>query len=323
MIDTKVLVQNVMLASPSNTVASTPHQALTDLHDQGWRFDVKWDGVRCMAYVEDDKVKLRNRNNVDITERYPDVAAALLETYRGEERCLDGEIICLGADGKPDFNRLSKRDRQTTVSGTAKLLQSHPAIFVAFDLLWSNGGDLRAAPYEQRRALLDSEPSMYEWDPLRLWLSPASDNGPAMWQIVQDQELEGLIAKAPSSTYRAGRDRAWVKVKVVHRATVIVTGWEEGTGKRKGRIGALLVSVLDASEPSGMREVGKLGTGLTDKELAYLQPIVCDPAYGGSLIVEAEYANFTKDKRLRFPSYKGVRTDVPRRDCTIDQFDRA
>lgn len=319
MIDQKLLAQGVMLASPSNTVADTPQAALEELQRKGWSFDVKWDGVRCLAYVDQGKVMLRNRNGVDITQRYPDVCSVLLETYSDGTRVLDGEIICLGSDGRPDFNRLSKRDRQTTVDGTAKLLASHPVIFVVFDMLWMGEADMRATEYRIRRSLLNEEPAMYAWPATRLWLSPAADDGAAMWGVVQAQELEGLIAKAPLQTYRAGRVKHWVKIKVVHRASVIVTGWEEGTGKRKGKIGALLVSVLEKGQT---REVGKLGTGLTDAELAYLHPIVCDPAYDGNLIVEAEYANFTQDKRLRFPSYKGVRTDVPREDCTIDQMRR-
>lgn len=324
MIDQGMLGQSVMLASPSNVKAPTPEATLRQLHARGWLFDVKWDGVRCMAFVDDGKVRLVNRNGVDITQRYPDVAAYLLQTYPPDpaidgSRVFDGEIICLGPDGKPDFNRLSKRDRQTTVEGTHKLLRSHPAIFAVFDLLWMNGHDLRTTPFGGRRAILEEEPRLYGWDSLRIWLSPCAPDGATMWNVVNGQALEGLIAKDPSSVYRAGRAQTWVKIKVVHRASVIVTGWEEGTGKRKGKIGALLVSVWDNG---ALREVGKLGTGLTDAELSHLQGIVCDPHYaqGERLVVEAEYANFTKDKRLRFPSYKGVRTDVPEQDCTIDQF---
>jgi bifunctional non-homologous end joining protein LigD len=319
MIPEDLLKQGVMLAEPSKVIHPEVSKALSTLMLPGteFYFDVKWDGVRCLAYLDDGKVLLRNRNGVDITSRYPDVASTLLDTYGTENRVFDGEIIARGKDGRPDFNRLARRDRQTSPEGVKKMLASHPVIYVAFDLLWMNGADLRTSGTTGRISVLKEEPTIYEWDPKRLWVSPSSTDGEQMWTIIQQHQLEGLIAKASLKPYRAGRQRDWIKLKVTHTASCVVTGVQEGTGKRKGKIGALLLGVYRDGE---LIEVGKAGTGFTEAELARLAPLVSN---GTPLVVEVEYANLTKDGRLRFPSYKGTRSDVPPTDCTYDQLETA
>lgn len=304
-----------MLAEPSKTVAPTIEEAIKRLAPTHL-FDVKWDGVRCIATLTPVGVELRNRNGVNITQRYPDVCQHLVDTFQWTTAplVLDGEIIVLGDDGRPSFNRLARRDRQTSVQGTAKLLRSTPAIFVAFDMLRCQGAELQKTGFEERRRLLEAWWSAHSPERTKLWLSPCGDDGSAMWETVQAHRLEGLIAKRRNSTYHAGRRPEWVKLKVTHHASCVVTGWEEGKGHRKGRIGALLLSLWDGDH---LVEVGKAGTGLTDDVLAHYLPLV---RAGEPFVVEVEYANVTDDGRLRFPSHKGLRTDVQPDQCTIDQL---
>ena len=311
--------QAVMLASPSKGIASTPREAVSTLMQMGWLFDLKWDGVRCMAYVKDGDATLINRNGRNITERYPEVWQALRHAYPHGEVVLDGEIVAFGADGKPDFSRLAKRDRATTTEGTLRAIRGGIVVtFIPFDLLWIDGDDMRGVPYTGRLAVLTDQAERWPAiDGRRVLIhSPATFHGHVMWDFVQAKGVEGLVSKDPAAAYRGGRSPTWVKVKDTKRLTAIVTGYEPGTGRAEGAVGALTLGLLnDRSELIG---VGRVGTGFSAEDRAALQQFF--DRGGGELLAEVEYQNVTADGVLRFPSFKGIRTDLTRADCTINQM---
>lgn len=309
MIPLELRKQSLMLATPTKNPVAT----IESLAPGAWLYEMKWDGMRCLACVEDGKVTLTARSGSDMTARYPEIVARLAELYPSESRVLDGEVLCFDpSTGKPDFNRVQQRQAQSKPAAITMRMRTHPATFMAFDVLWFDGDDLRFTPLAGRQALLDVDSQRYGAD-TRVMRSVVFGDGAALWPFVIEQGMEGLIAKERQSLYRGRRDSAWLKLKNVHRLTAIVTGYEEGEGSRSTRIGALFVSLLDAD--GNLVPVGKVGTGLKDSDHA---PLLHCLTRGEEFLIEVEYLDFHNS--LRMPSYKGVRTDVTRADCTLDQI---
>lgn len=306
--------QAPMLASPGKNPEAVLRQLLT-----GGRhtFDLKWDGVRVLAFIEDGKVRLRNRNGVDTTDRFPEVVERLAALYPVGTRVFDGEMLCFDPDsGKPTFARISKRDRTGSPVKIDVLARQMPATYMVFDLLWFEGDDLRAQPLSARLALLKVDAARFASDEdSRLALSMFSDDGAAMWNVIKTKGMEGLIAKDKLAPYRGGRAPAWVKLKPVASVTCVVVGYTAGQGARAGKFGALEIGLL---YDGNLKHWGEVGTGFTDAMLADLKPRV---DAGELLLVEVEIQNVTPDGKPRFPSFKGVRTDVTILDADASQLD--
>lgn len=304
--------QAPMLASPGKN----PDAVLAQLIKGGRHtFDIKWDGVRVLAFIEDGKVTLKNRNGVDTTGRFPEVVERLAELYPTGTRVFDGEMLCFDpATGKPTFARISKRDRTGTPAKIVVLAKQMPATYVVFDLLAYDGDDLRAQPLMARLALLKTDLSRHPADG-RVLLSMLTDDGAAVWNVIKTQGMEGLIAKDKLAPYRGGRAPSWVKLKPVASVTCVVTGYTAGQGARSGKFGALTIGLLFDGV---LKPWGEVGTGFTDAALADLKPRV---DAGEELVVEVEIQNVTPDGKPRFPSYKGIRTDRSIIDCCASQLD--
>jgi bifunctional non-homologous end joining protein LigD len=291
-----------MLASPSN------HALITSL-GPNWVFDTKLDGVRALLRYDGDTVTLTNRNGVDITGRYPDVAA-----YRPPApMVLDGEIIARSGS----FQDLSRRDRNSLPAPA--LIASVPVTFTAFDLLELNGRDVRPTPYWERRTCLELCP--FSPDPL-FTLSMVSET-PDLFDQVRARGGEGVVAKSKTAAYRAGRSPAWVKYKATSTITCVITGYEAGKGWRA--LGALFVAVIG---PNGLVPIGRVGTGFTGPESERLRLLIeqqaLDAAEGKPFVptlVDVECLNVSRDLQLRHPSYKGVRTDLSVTDANLSQLD--
>ncbi len=308
--------QKPMLCSSSKDVAPTPAEAVKALQRRGnFVFEIKWDGIRCTAFIDDGTVALRTRTGEDLNARYPDIIERLEEVYARRTAVLDGEIVVLDpTTGLPDFNRGQKRSSQSTPAKIAAVVKTHPATFTVFDMLY-NGDDLRNVPLAARQALLQTESALYGSDP-RLQISMASPDGETMWQFVRQHGLEGLIAKDRSGVYRGRRDSGWIKLKDCLRITVIITGYEYGQGARAGKIGAMFMSLLD--DKGKLVPVGRVGTGLKERDH---KPLMAVLDKGDCFLAEIEcMPPTTGDKQLRFPAFKYVRQDVTRADCTLAQL---
>ncbi|GHE07768.1 hypothetical protein GCM10011381_05550 [Klenkia taihuensis] len=294
--------------------------------ETGWAFEFKWDGVRVLAHVRDGAVRLRARSGTDVTERYPELAA-LPPSLAGRDAVLDGEVVALDAQGRPDFGLLQQR-MHLTGPEVARTARRVPVSYFVFDLLELDGRSLLACSYAERRALLDElAPAARRWTPTP-WF-PADGAGVRAASV--EHGLEGVVAKRLASPYRpGGRGPEWLKVKNVQHQTVVVGGWRPGNGRRAGGIGSLLVGVR---EDGGLRYAGRVGTGFTDRMLAQLArgvtgrttspfagvvpPDVVREAHWvePELVGEVVFAGWTGDGHLRHPAWRGLRDDVPAADA--------
>lgn len=307
--------------------------AVLPADDDAWGFEVKWDGVRTIAYVSGNGVvRLSSRTLRDVTGVYPDVhgVGAAVRAGGGRSAVLDGEVVAFDDTGRPSFEKLQSR-MNVEVSGLGDpLVAGAPAVYVLFDLLWLDGRSLLDAPYEERRAALSA---LLPGDGGVGWQAPdyVPGQGAAMLAATRAQRLEGVIAKRLGSRYLPGRRGTdWLKVKNVTRQEVVIGGWLPGEGGLTGTLGALAVGVYD--EDGLFRYSGRVGTGLTLAERhrlhGLLAPLATDesPFVGAQpdkrgcvfvrpeLVCEVAFAEWTAIGTLRHPAYKGLRHDKPARD---------
>jgi bifunctional non-homologous end joining protein LigD len=296
--------------------------------DGRWAYEIKWDGVRAVGYAEGGRLRLVSRNGNDITPRYPELRE-FGRALAGHEAIVDGEVVAFGPEGRPSFQLLQRRMHLTSDHAVRRLSQSDPVHYVVFDLLWLDGHSLLDLRYDQRRALL-----------LELalqgptWQTPAHHvgDGAAMLEATRAQGLEGVIAKRLDCPYLPGkRTGGWVKVKNFRQTDVVVGGWISGEGKRRGRLGALVVGFHEDGE---LKYAGRVGTGFSEAELdrlgAILEPLATDvsPFSGRQppkatnfveprLVAVVDFGEMTQAGTLRHPSYKGLRDDVDAADVTF------
>lgn len=297
--------------------------------DDGWAYEVKWDGVRALTYIEPGRLRLESRNRNDITAGYPELRG-LVRELGSHEALLDGELVAFDDQGRPSFERLQRRIHQRSESTVRRLAKSDPVTYVIFDLLHLDGRSLLGERYAERRELLEA---------LGLhgaaWQVPrhVTGEGAALLAASREQGLEGLVAKRLHSRYEAGkRSAAWIKIKNAARQELVVGGWLRGAGKRSGRLGALLVGFYEGDR---LHYAGRVGTGFSEAVLADLtsqlqalerqgspfqgtQPpkgaVFVDPL----LVAEVEFTEWTAKRMLRHPVFKGLRADKDVREVVFE-----
>ncbi|CAA9315931.1 MAG: DNA_ligase_IV_Ku-like [uncultured Friedmanniella sp.] len=291
---------------------------------EGWAFEMKWDGVRVLAYLADGRVELRSRRGRDDTAAYADVAAALT-AVPASTAVLDGEVVVLDADGRPSFGLLQARINLTKAADIQRLSATHPAQLMLFDVLELDGQSLLDLAYDERRAVL--EELVQPGPGSRLQVPPVFDGdlGAAM-ETSRVLGLEGVVAKRRSSRYApGGRGDAWRKIKPAKTQEVVVGGWRPGQGRRAGGVGSLLMGV---PAEDGLHYVGRVGSGLNDRQLDELQAALAplarrDTPFGDVpredardaswvepvLVAEVTYGELTGPGRLRHPVWRGLRPD--------------
>jgi len=301
----------------------------------GWTYEVKWDGMRALCFVDGPGLRVQSYNERDVTVSWPELAG-LPEAVPATTALFDGELVATDADGRPDFGLLQRRMHVTDPAEAQRRSIEVPVAYVVFDLLHLDGHDLTALPLTDRRRLLDQV-----LEPAARWrCSPLHDDGPALLAAARDRGLEGVVAKRLASLYEPGtRTRSWVKVKVRQRQEMVVGGWVPGEGNRAGRIGALLVGYHDEPSDGPLRFAGRVGTGFREAELQRLARLFDDlvtdecpfdppppradllrgPTWlRPEMVAEVAFGEWTSDGRLRHPSYLGQREDKPAREVTRD-----
>ncbi len=302
----------------------------------GWTYEVKWDGMRALCFVEGDRLRVQSYNERDVTVSWPELAG-LPDALPARTALLDGELVATDDAGRPSFGLLQQRMHVTAPAEVAARAAEVPIAYVVFDLLHLDGNDLTGMPLTDRRRLLDQ---VLEPGP-RWRCSPLHDDGPALRDAAAERGLEGVVAKRLDSRYEPGkRTRSWIKVKVRLRQEMVVAGWLPGEGNRTGRIGALLVGYHDPAVPGNpLRFAGRVGTGFKEAELirlaALFEPLATDECpfdppppraeirrgphwLRPELVAELEFGEWTHDDRLRHPSYLGLRDDKPASEVTRD-----
>lgn len=277
-------------------------------------FDLKIDGVRATIAIMPGNVVITNRNGVNTTDRYPDLVTEIKRAFRDVRLVLDGEIVVLNEDGKPDFSLTARRDRQSDPVKIDAIKDKLPATFIAFDLLYVGNQDYRDLPLVARRnqlhEIITAQPSK------RIQEVLSSHNGDVMLDLVRSHKLEGLIAKRKASTYQGGRRPAWLKIKPTKSVTCAVTGYTRGTGHRSSTFGALEVALVDSN--GSLKSMGEVGTGFKAKDLEEITDYFKNPST--PLVIEVEYLEVTNDGKFRFPVYRGIRTDKDVKDCVDTQL---
>jgi len=292
--------------------------------DGQWALEMKWDGVRALAYCEGSRVRLVSRTGEDITAAYPELRGLAAAVGR-RDALLDGEVVALGESGWPDFEALQNRMHVRAAQVALRLAAEYPVTYLAFDLLHLDGRPVLDLPYRQRRALLE-ELQLYGPS----WQTPPSFTGVAgvdVQKVSVQHGLEGIVAKRLDSRYEPGkRTGNWRKVKNIRRQEAVIGGWRPGKGNRSGQIGSLLVGV---QEDGGLAYAGHVGTGFTDRALRQLTerlaplrrdtspfaaPLPADHARDAVwaepvLVAEITFTGWTRAGRMRAPSYQGLRAD--------------
>jgi bifunctional non-homologous end joining protein LigD len=300
--------------------------------DAGWAYEMKWDGIRALAHLTGDAVRLVSRTGRDVSHVYPELAG-LGRAVPAEQAVLDGEIVAFGQGEWPEFEALQQRMNIGSAAQARILAATVPVSYLAFDLLWLNGRPLLDLPYVQRRALLDGlELAAGSWQVPPAFTGESGESGADVQAVSREHGLEGIVAKRLQSRYEPGRrSQSWLKIKNLRRQEVVIGGWKPGEGARAGGIGSLLIGVYGAP---GLVYCGHVGTGFTQQTLrmlaARLAPLrrprspfqsevpAADARYAHwvepDLVAEVAFGSWTRSGRMRAPSYKGLRDDKDPRD---------
>ncbi len=276
-----------------------------------WLFELKWDGYRAICSIDlKNKVSLKSRNGNDLLAQFPDLAD-LAHAFKRVPIVVDGEIVSLDEKGRSDFSRLQEYP------------DNHAALtFVAFDLLYADGRDLRKTPLEERKALLEK---IIADDGIVLYSKHVIGKGKALFAQAKKNHLEGIMGKKRGSSYYERRTRDWVKIKAQLNEEFVIGGWTDPRGSRTG-FGALLLGAYKGKE---LHFVGSVGTGFSAKRIGDIMrklerlPRATSPfvneveANAGihwvkpELVAEVRFTEWTRDRRLRQPAFLGLRTDKP------------
>lgn len=311
---------------------------LADLpqQDQKYGFEIKWDGIRAITFLDRGGIRIQSRNLLDLTGQYPELLRVPKNLQR-RQLVFDGEIVALDERGIPSFERLQPR-MHLDARKALILAPSVPVTYMLFDLLYLDGGSIMHLPYVERRSALENILT-----PTNAWQlsSYHVGDGRELLEATRLRGFEGLVAKRLDTVYEPGRrSGAWLKIKNNLRQEAVIGGWLYGEGSRNGKIGALLVGYYDVTpeeaaqrgRPQQLVYAGKVGTGYTDKTLdelaALLAPLqrrtspfdVDGPRYRTALYVEPklvgefQFTEWTSAHMMRHPSFKGLRDDKDARD---------
>lgn len=278
-----------------------------------WSYEIKWDGYRGAIHIEPSGIRVLTRNGHDWTKRFPKIEHGA-QRLGVASAILDGEIVCFDDQGRSDFNLLQK-----SLGGLRGKLAAGAAAFVAFDLLYLDGHDLRNVELSTRRHLLEN---LIPAGDTAIRFSEDFDGDPdEFFAVASEHGLEGIIAKDRNSAYRSGRLGDWLKIKCIQSDAFVIVGYEPSAGAFGG-----FASLLVAARTGGkLVYVGSVGTGFKAREAGQLRALMdklpwkkkTPPIpYGGkrqvvwqqpTLIAEIAYRGWTADNKLRHSSYKGLR----------------
>lgn len=290
-------------------------------------FELKWDGTRCIAFVDRNNVRLQNRRLLDITYRYPEFNE-LKRFLKARSAVFDGEIVAL-VNGVPKFDVLQQREHIVDPNKIEILSDLIPATYVVFDLLYLNGRSLMHKPLTERRDLLKGLFPLSE----NLIFSESYTEGRKLFLTVIKKGFEGIMAKEKESPYLPGeRSGYWVKIKKAFDIDAVVCGYLEGEGGRKEHFGSLILGVYDIGK---LIHIGQVGTGFDEKTVRriyqilskmrlYKSPFDEIPSFKRKafyvkpeIVVRVGYQELTKDNKLRIPIFKGIRDDKGPEECTL------
>jgi bifunctional non-homologous end joining protein LigD len=311
------------IAMPSRVEPMLATLADRPFSDPNWLFEIKWDGVRALAWIKNGDLTLLARAGADITKRYPELAS-LPEALAAREAILDGEIVALDARGHSNFERLQERMHVRTPS--EHLVTQIPVVYFVFDLLYCDGYDLRKSALLERKQLLNRV--MHASGRFR-YSDHQLEKGRELFELAEKNGLEGILAKRVDSPYVSERSPYWVKLKVTQTVDAVVGGWTEA---RTPAIpfGSLLLGLYEGKE---LRFIGHVGSGFDGRKfkklsgrLKELATPACPfdsvpetnekPSWvSPEMVARVKFSGWTDEHSLRHPVFVALRGDARPGDC--------
>ncbi len=301
-----------------------------------WLFEIKWDGYRAIAFIDDGKLRLVSRNQNELTQRFPELKD-LPKFVHARSAILDGEVVALDAEGRASFSLMQQRTGFRPGGRRGAIKADVPVLYYAFDLLYLDGYDLRKVPLESRKqklaALLTVSDSVRYSDHYE-------KQGKALFEMARAKGLEGILAKKRDSIYQERRSTEWLKIKITHRAECVIGGYTEPEGSR-AHFGSIVLGLYDSQ--GRLIHVGQAGSGFDQNSLDEVWKLLKkretrkNPFYGEvealrkvywvkpELVAEIEFAEWTggasagSGPKLRAPVFLGLRDDKEPKDCLLDE----
>ena len=301
-----------------------------------WLFEIKWDGYRAVAFIENGKVRLVSRNQNELTGRYPELKDLPL-FVKAKNAILDGEVVALDEEGKPSFSLMQQRTGFRPHGKRSAPKADVPVLYYAFDLIYLDGEDWRRMPLEERKRKLAS--IVKTGDALR-YSDHFEEYGKALFDTAQEKGLEGIVAKRRTSCYEERRSSDWLKIKIRQTLECVVGGYTEPEGSR-AHFGSLVLGLYDQEQR--LIHVGQAGSGFNQKSLAEiwktLQKLETkkNPFFGEvealrkvgwvkpELVAEIEFTEWTggtndgAGPKLRAPVFMQLREDKEPEECVLPE----
>jgi bifunctional non-homologous end joining protein LigD len=301
-----------------------------------YAFEPKWDGMRALFILDKGKLSILSRNNNEQAPRFPEFKD-LTKANAKRRLVIDGEIVVLGPDGRPEFGELQLRFGLTDPGVIQQRARAQPTTLIAFDVLEIDGENLRRLPYRERRTRLEQlDLNGPNWKTTPNLIGA----GDAMLKAMREHRFEGVMAKRLDSPYVPQRSEKWLKIRNRPRQEFVVGGWSQGEGSRSATIGSLFVGYYAERGKGGkLRFIGRVGSGLRNTDLEFLEEQVELLATKNSpfehvpkeyqpwfplkpgLVLEAEFNGLAREGVLRQPSFKGFRHDKDPKDVVWEQAD--
>ncbi len=299
----------------------------TPFSSDEWIFEIKWDGIRAISYVNDE-LSVKGRNQTELIHNFLELKELKDLT---SNTVLDGEIIVM-KKGLADFTTVITRNQSTASRDIEHLSLEFPATYVVFDILEKDGNPLLDVPLIERKTILKNSVREGKYVVLSLFVE---GKGESYFRAALEKGVEGIMAKKKQSQYESGkRSNNWLKIKKIKTCDCVIFGYTQGEGSRDTAFGSLVLGLYDETGPV---YVGKVGTGFsnqymedlkklmdeykvetetlhevdTDREITWLRP---------GLVCEVGYQSVTEDGRLRIPVFRRLRNDKNPLECTIDQI---
>lgn len=285
-----------------------------------WLFELKWDGIRAISYLNNGQLSILSRNFVEQIFRYPELAD-LSDFVLGSRAVLDGEIVAFNDEGLPSFQALQQRINLQSSKEIEHYRQKTPVTLFVFDVIYWQQRLLFDVPLIERRKILESIIIPHA----HIQLSDYFENkGKPFFDAVKEKGLEGIVAKKINSFYKAKRSKDWLKIKAVNTQEFVIGGYTEPRGGRL-KFGALLLGVYKDSQ---LIYVGHVGTGFSEKLLEDIYSRTSkietpEPSFAVRpktdrhvhwlapvLVAEVKFSEWTEAGYLRHPSFVGLRNDI-------------
>jgi bifunctional non-homologous end joining protein LigD len=293
--------------------------------DDGWLFEIKWDGIRAICALHGrGSYELISRNRLSLNKKFPELDG-LDRDFSDAPLVLDGEIVSLDRYGRSSFQRLQRRFKTDCERGRI--------VYAVFDLLHDGKRDLRQRPLDERKAALENV--IKRSATLVMVSKHVIGKGKQLFALARKRKLEGIVGKRRASTYQERRSRDWVKIKTQLEQEFVIGGWTDPQGSRK-QFGALLVGVYEKGK---LAFSGGVGTGF-DAQLLHdvmmkLKPLHTDTCpfdpppprpiartahwVKPKLVAEVRFGEWTADNLLRQPVFLGLRTDKDPKDVVHER----